>query len=202
MLAAVRRVLSADESIEIVGEAHSGEQVLPLALETQPDVVLLDIGMPGVDGIACARRIRERVPSARVVMLTAYDDPGSVRAAVEAGARGYILKSVASVDFADAVRRAGAGGEFELVGFPDEQEAGRAKADLSDRELSVLSGVHRGLTNREIGGELWVTEQTVKFHLRNIYRKLDAANRTEAVRRAYELGVLRLPESRLSHVPS
>ncbi len=186
MLSAIGRVLADRDDIELVGQATSGEQVLPLALRTRPDVVLLDIRMPGMDGIECARRVRAQLPGARILMLTAYGDPESVEAAQEAGADGYILKSVAAVDLAGAIHGSAGADGFLLVGFPDRDEG----VDLTDRETAVLRAVCEGLTNRQIGRELWISEQTVKFHLKKVFRKLDAANRKEAVERARERGLM------------
>lgn len=186
MVAAIRRVLSERDDIEIVGQATSGSEVLQRVVRSHPDVVLLDIGMPGVDGIECARRIRMHAPDVRILMLTAYGDPDSVDAAESAGADGYILKSVAAVDLAEAIHGS-ARGSFLVAGFPGSDADA---VSLTERETAVLRAVCEGLTNRQIGRELWITEQTVKFHLKNVFRKLDASNRRDAVKRAYERGLV------------
>jgi DNA-binding NarL/FixJ family response regulator len=151
-------------------------------VDARPDVVLLDIGMPGTDGIECARLLRERFPALRIVMLTAYGDPESLQAAERAGADGFVLKTVSAADLVESLR-AGPTGEFLVAGFPD-LEPGAAK--LTARERVVLQAVGDGLTNREIGRKLWITEETVKFHLKNLYRKLGASNRAELVGHARE----------------
>src|SRR5919197_3603604 len=187
MVAALRRVLSEREDVEIVGQAKSGEDVLPLVLETQPDVVLLDIGMPGRDGIQCARDIRAAQADARILMLTAYGDIDSVRAAERAGADGFLLKSIAATELVELLDAEAPKG-FALAGFPEETDL--TEAPLTDRERVVLQALSEGLTNREIGRELWISEETVKFHLKNLFRKLGTASRAEAVRHARERGLV------------
>ena len=193
MLAAIRRVLAERDDIRIVGEANAGDQVLPLVRRTRPDVVLLDVGMPGVDGIECARRIRRQFPEVRILMLTAYGDAGTIAEAEGAGADGYVLKSVAAVDLAEAIHDSTASEGFRLVGFP---ERGAADVDLTEREHAVLQALCEGLSNKQIGRQLWITDQTVRFHLKNVFRKLGAPNRAEAVRRAHERGLVWQGESR------
>jgi DNA-binding NarL/FixJ family response regulator len=184
MRAAVGRVLSERDDIEIVGRASGGAEVLPLVLETRPDAVLLDIGMPGVDGIECARQIRKSAPRVRILMLTAYGDPESIKAAERAGADGYILKSIPAVDLVELLNSPP--DEFVVAGFPDPEGDFR----LTARESAVLEALCEGLSNREIGRQLWITEPTVKFHLGNLFRKLGASNRTEVVKRARERGLV------------
>lgn len=187
MLAAIRRVLAERDDIEIVAEAAAGDEVVPLAVKTRPDIVLLDIGMPGMDGIECARRLRRRLPDVRILMLTAYGDPATIAEAEEAGADGYVLKSVAAVDLAEAIREATGSTRFLLAGFPD---PGTSDAELTERELAVLQAACDGLSNRQIGRLLWITDQTVRFHLKNVLRKLGVPSRAEAVRVAHERGLV------------
>ena len=180
MVEALRRVLSERDDIEIVGEATTGDAVLPLVVESRPDVVLLDIGLPGTDGIECARQIRGRLRAVRILMLTAYGDPESLKDAERAGADGFILKSIGAPDLV-ALLEAPAAEGFLVAGFP---EPDPASANLTQRERVVLRAIGDGLTNQDIGRELWISEETVKFHLKNLYRKLGAANRAELVTRA------------------
>jgi DNA-binding NarL/FixJ family response regulator len=186
MLAAARRVLSERDDVEIVGEATSGDEVLPLVRATRPDIVLLDVGMPVMDGIECAKQLRELLPQVRILMLSAYGDQQTIEAAQRAGANGYVLKSVTAVNLVEVLMATGSK-DFVLAGFPS-RETGAA--ELTERERAVLQAVADGLTNRQIARELWVTEQTVKFHLKNLFRKLDVSNRADAARRAREDGLV------------
>jgi DNA-binding NarL/FixJ family response regulator len=187
MLAGVRRALDCADDIEIVGEADAGTKVLPMIARTQPDVVLLDLRMPQLDGLTCLDLIRKRHPDVKVVVLSVFSDSDHIREALKRGAVGYIVKSVSPVDLAAAVRQALTEDVDHALGIAEEQGEGIAKADgLTKREIEILRAVAQGLSNQEIGERLWVTEQTVKFHLTNIYRKLGVENRTEAARYAYE----------------
>ena len=191
MLAGIRRALEQAEDIEVVGEAHSGSQVLPLVSRTNPDLVLLDIRMPGLDGLACLDQIRRRYPQVKVVVLSVFSDSEHIEAALKRGACGYIVKSVNPLDLPSAIRQAVEGTVYHALGLPELDEEAQAKqAGLTEREICILKAVARGLSNQAIGNELWVTEQTVKFHLTNIYRKLGVANRTEAARYAYQHGLV------------
>jgi DNA-binding NarL/FixJ family response regulator len=187
MLAGVRRALDSAQDIEVVGEADAGTKVLPMITRTEPDVVLLDLRMPQLDGLTCLDLIRKRHPDVKVVVLSVFSDSDHIKEALKRGAAGYIVKSVSPVDLAAAVRQALDEDLDHALGIAEEQGEGIAKADgLTKREIEILRAVAHGLSNHEIGEKLWVTEQTVKFHLTNIYRKLDVENRTEAARYAYE----------------
>ena len=194
MLEGIRRALETAEDIEIVGEAHTGAQVLPLVGRTNPDVVLLDMRMPQVDGLTCLDQIRKRYPKVKVIVLSVFSDSEHIEAALKRGASGYIVKSVNPLDLPSAIRQAVEGTVYHALGLPDVDETTTAKAaGLTEREIAILKAVARGLSNQAIGKELWVTEQTVKFHLTNIYRKLGVANRTEAARYAYQNGLVESP---------
>lgn len=194
MLAGIRRVLEEADDFEIVGEAHTGSQVLPLVARTNPDVVLLDMRMPGLDGLGCLERIRIRYPKVKVVVLSVFANPEQIQAALKRGASGYIVKNINPLDLASAIRQAVEGTVYHAVGLPELSEETIARsAGLTTRELAIIKAVARGLSNQAIGKELWVTEQTVKFHLTNIYRKLGVANRTEAARYAYQHGLVEGP---------
>jgi DNA-binding NarL/FixJ family response regulator len=191
MLAAVRRALMDAEGFEIVAEVSIGSQVVPAVRETAPDVVLLDLRMPELDGLACLERLRKHDPAVAVVILSSYSDPEQIDAARIGGARAYVVKTVEPVDLAGVLHTALAGGEFAVWGAdepPNARAQTAATAGLSDREAAVLAAVARGLSNREIGRQLWISEQTVKFHLRNVYIKLGVSSRTEAARYAYRTG--------------
>jgi DNA-binding NarL/FixJ family response regulator len=190
MLAAIRRALDTAEDFEIVGEVSVGSHVVPAARETKPDVVLLDMRMPELDGLACLERLRKHDPTIAVVILSSYSDKAQIEAARQAGALGYVVKTVEPVDLAGVLRSALSDESFAVWGVeePPADARNTGEVALSEREGVVLEAVARGLSNREIGRQLWISEQTVKFHLRNIYRKLGISSRTEAARYAYRNG--------------
>ena len=146
--------------------------------------------MPELDGLSCLERLRKHDPTVAVVILSSYSDPEQIEAARLGGARGYVVKTVEPVDLATVLRTALSSTSFTVWGTESEpvadQQAGATV--LSERETAVLDAVARGLSNREIGRQLWISEQTVKFHLRNVYRKLGISSRTEAARYAYRTG--------------
>ena len=194
MVEGIRHALEPAEDIEVVGEASVGSQVLPLVRRLSPDVVLLDMRMPQMDGLLCLDGIRKHCPKVKVIVLSVFSDPEHIQAAFRHGASGYIVKSVNPVDLPSAIRQAVEGTVFHAIGVPESNDAAVGKASgLTERELGILKAVARGLSNSAFGKELWVTEQTVKFHLTNIYRKLDLANRTEAARYAFEHGLVDSP---------
>lgn len=185
----VRRALEEEQDIEVVGEATNGAKVLPLIGQTRPHLVVLDISMPQLDGLACLDQIRKRHPDLKVVILSASGDPDRVQAALARGATAYVLKSVDVRDLASALRQAMEGTVFQALGVHSDGEPA-GSAGLTKRETAILKAVARGLTNQAIGREFWVSEQTVKFHLRNIFRKLEVGSRTEAARYAFEHGLV------------
>jgi DNA-binding NarL/FixJ family response regulator len=193
MRSAVRSALERADGLEIVGEAETGHGVLALARSTEADVVLLDIRMPGTDGFQCLDVLRQRHPDLKVVMFTALDDPATISKAMNGGASGYVMKSVDPSELASVLRQICAGNVFRAV--TDSAPSGGAGAvfGLTGKECDVLGALARGLTNRAIAKEFWLAEQTVKFHLTNIYRKLGVHSRTEATRYAYEKGLVRSP---------
>jgi DNA-binding NarL/FixJ family response regulator len=190
MIAAIRSALEADRSMEITGEATSGAQVLPLIARALPDVVLVDLNLPEVDGLTCLERIREQHPKVKVIVFSAVDDPDRIAHALRSGACAYLVKSVDPSDLAAVIRQAVAG-SFFCTGGLKVPPARRTKeeAGLSTRESEILECVARGLSNRAIAEALWLSDQTVKFHLHNIYRKLAVANRTEAAKYAFDNGL-------------
>jgi DNA-binding NarL/FixJ family response regulator len=189
MLGGIREALSAESDMEIVGEATSGAQVLPLVSHTKPDLVLLDLRMPELDGLACLERIRQRYPHVKVAVLSVSNDPGEIGRVLERGACAYIVKSIDVGDLAAAIRQAVSGAFFCVGDLGMAEASARNEAGLSDREVEILGGVTRGLSNGAIAKELWLSDQTVKFHLHNIYRKLGVRNRTEAAKYAFEHGL-------------
>jgi DNA-binding NarL/FixJ family response regulator len=185
-------VLSGEEGIDLVGEAGDGTTAVSLALSTRPDVVLLDVRMPGLSGIATCAHIAAELPTARIVMLTSSDEEADLYEAIKNGASGYLLKDASIDEVAQAVRVVADGQslispamasklleEFKQLARP---EPGVRKApQLTARELEVLVQVARGHNNREIARTLFITENTVKNHVRNMLEKLQLHSRTEAV---------------------
>lgn len=194
--------LQEDGDIKVVAEAGNGEAVKELLEQFQPDVAVLDIRMPHATGIEVTRWIREKALPIRVLILTAYDDDPFVLAAMQAGANGYVLKNAEAEDITAAVRKIAHG---RTVLDPDVAQKvithmiGGAVAEptpetLTDREREILQLAAVGLTNKAIGVKLSISDRTVQGHLASIYAKLGVNSRTEAVTRALQLGVIRLPE--------
>lgn len=188
ILAGLRRAFEREEDIEVVGEARTGLQLMAMIERRSPDLVLLDLNMPGLDGIACVERISARWPQIKTVILSACDDRATIDEALEAGARSYIVKSVASIDVAAVLRQTHSGVVYHAPTAPRPDRRARASVAsiLTEREATILAAIADGMTTRAISQQLWVSEHTVKFHLTNIYRKLGVSNRTAAVRLACE----------------
>jgi DNA-binding NarL/FixJ family response regulator len=192
ILQGLRRTLEACDDIDVVGEARSGDEIVPLVERRRPDVVLLDMRMPGMASVECIRRIKQSWPEVKTVVLSASEDRATIDSAVHAGANAYVLKSVSALDIPALVRQVAAGATL----YPTPAQADGAASEtsdapsLTDREATILSAVAGGMTTRAISAELWVTEHTVKFHLTNIYRKLGVSNRSGAVRYAFEHGLI------------
>jgi DNA-binding NarL/FixJ family response regulator len=184
MIDAIRTALESEPEIEIVGEAQSGQEALRVVERTRPDVVLLDLRMPGMNGFSVLDDLREHQPNVKVVILSGVDEPRVIDAALRRGAEAYVLKQVEPRDLATAIRQAKESTIFHPVATPP-AAAIPPDVDLSPKELTILRGVAGGSSNKELARALWVSEQTVKFHLTNIYRKLGVANRTEAAHYAH-----------------
>ena len=196
MLEAIRVQLERQDDISVVGCVDSGEPVVALVGQTGPDVVLLDVRMPGMDGLTVLEQLQARYPSIAVVMLSGIEDPALVRAALERGAAAFVLKGIDPRDLAGAVRQVMRGTIFRALDRPGVGAlSALEEAGLSPRELSILEALESGGSNREIAERLFVAEQTVKFHLTNIYRKLGVSSRTEAVHYAYANGLVERPLS-------
>lgn len=194
ILEGIRSALGTSEDIEVVGEAREGTEILPLVNSLSPDIVLLDLRMPKMDGFACLELLRRRYPELKVVILSAWDDAEHIAAALKRGACGYIVKSISPLDLPSILRQVMNGNVFHVIDDPESNQLREAEATgLTKREVEILACVAQGLSNRAIGERLWVTEQTVKFHLTSIFRKLNVSNRTEAAHTAYRLGIVESP---------
>jgi DNA-binding NarL/FixJ family response regulator len=191
--AGVRGMLEGEPDLEVVGEAGSGAEAVTAVRALRPDVVLMDLRMPGLDGAAATAQVLAAVPTTRVVVLTTYETDGDILRAVEAGAAGYLLKDVSRADLVNAVRVAARG---ETVLAPSvatrllRQVRRPQHESLSPREVEVLRLVGAGLSNIEIGRRLHITEATVKTHLLRTFAKLGVSDRTAAVTTAMAAGLL------------
>lgn len=194
----LRTMLGLHGDLEVVGEAGDGAAAVREAVRLMPDVVLMDMRMPELDGVAATRAVRERLPATQVVALTTYADEPTVQAVLAAGAIGYLLKDASSADLASAVRAAAAGrptlapeAALALIHQAARPAGGTPGADLTDREREVLELMARGRSNGEIAAALIVSRSTVKFHVSNVLAKLGTTNRTEAVALALQHGLVR-----------
>lgn len=195
--AGIRRVLDAEGDIETVGEAATAERAVFEALESRPDVVLMDVVMPGKSGIEGLPALLNAVPDARVLMLSMQDDPRYVREAFEAGARGYVLKDAADTDVVDAVRAVAAGERYvhptlgaRLVAAESEERKRAASDPLSEREREVLRLLALGHTNQEIAALLYISVRTAETHRAHVMQKLGLSSRAELVRYALDHGLV------------
>jgi len=186
-------MFSGDDGFEVIGEAANGAQAVTLACALEPDVILMDLRMPEMDGVAAIAELARRKVTARVLVLTTYDTDSDVVRAVEAGATGYLLKDSPRGDLLRAVRAA-ARGEAALSPSVATRLLGQVRAPaqepLSQREFEVLELVARGATNREAAAKLFISEATVKTHLLHIYAKLGVSDRAAAVAEAFQRGLL------------
>jgi DNA-binding NarL/FixJ family response regulator len=189
MVAAVRTTLEDEPDTEIVGETQAGHQLLPLVGRTAPDIVLLDLNMPGMDGLRCLELLRERYPKVKTIVFSGSDDPAAVEASFARGAVAFIQKTVDPGDLAGAIRQAIAGNVHFAAGQGSPLPP-QPKWDLTSREVDVLRALAAGQSNKQIAKEFWLSSHTIKYHLTNIYRKLEVSGRTEAVRQAYEHGLI------------
>jgi len=194
----IRGMLASDRGFEVVGEAADGTEAVALTLRERPNVVLMDLRMPDLDGASATAEIRARRPETQILVLTTYDTDADIVRAIEAGAIGYLLKDVPHEELSRAVRAA-ARGEPVLAPAVAERLMDRARGAIGDaltaREIDVLQLAARGLSNSEIAQELFVSATTVKAHLAHIYRKLGVSDRTAAVTTALERQIIRLDDA-------
>ncbi|HEX4681549.1 MAG TPA: response regulator transcription factor [Gemmatimonadaceae bacterium] len=190
--AGVRALIDEAEDLQVVAEGRDGAEAVELFEQYQPDVVVMDVRMPNVDGVRAIRDIVASHPEARILALTSYDGDADIYRAIQAGARGYLLKDTLGTSLIDAVRKAAAGERIipediagRLADFIDQEE-------LTPRELEVLELAAKGMRNREIARAISRSEETVKVHLKNVMRKLGVADRTEAVTLALRRGLIHI----------
>jgi len=190
----LRGMLLAEDDLTVVAEAGGAAEAVAAVRAHEPDVVLMDLRMPGGDGVEATARVLAQRPATRVVVLTTYDTDADILRAVEAGAAGYLLKDASRAELAQAIRAA-ARGETVLAPSVAAKLVSRMRSpvELSRREIEVLRLVARGRTNAEIGRELLISEATVKTHLLRTFAKLDVSDRTAAVTAALERGILPAP---------
>ena len=199
----LRTLLELEGGVEIVGEAANGQDALNAYAEFKPDVVLMDIRMPGIDGVEATRRLCASWPEARVIILTTFDDDANVFEGLRAGAVGYLLKDLSGQELANAVRTVYKGGalieptvakrvmaEFARLHPPARAINEGLPKPLSERELEVLRLVSSGLSNREIGNKLGLSEGTVKNYVTSVLQKIGVHDRTQAALRGRELGLI------------
>jgi DNA-binding NarL/FixJ family response regulator len=193
-------VLSTQPDFDVVGEAADGSEVVRLAETLLPDVILLDLEMPGMDGVVAMEKLRENGSGAHTIVFTAYDTDERILGSLRAGARGYLLKGASRAELFDAIRTVHSGGSLlqpmvtgRLLDHMRHERDTPERETLTPRELEVLALLAQGLPNKEIADSLYIGERTVKFHVSSILAKLDAANRTEAARIAISRGLIEQP---------
>lgn len=197
----VNTLLSIHDDVEIIAEAENGQDAIEKTAEYQPDVILMDLRMPGMGGVAATKEIKEKHPESRVIVLTTFDDDESIFDALRAGAVGYLLKDVSSQKLIEAIRTTAAGGSFLQPSVASKIVAGISRQTsapvqqtlvepLSKRELEILQHIGQGSSNREIANELFLSEGTVKNHVTNILGKMGVRDRTQAALMGKEMGLI------------
>jgi DNA-binding NarL/FixJ family response regulator len=203
-----REMLDREEDLQVVAEAGDGEQAVQLAAEHRPDIIIMDIAMPKLNGIEATRQIKAANPTASILVLTAYDDDQYVFAFLEAGAAGYLLKDVSTGDLIQAIRAVHTGESVlhpavarKVIDYFSRRSAERRAEEsdsfeqLTDREMEVLRLAGKGMTNREIAHELTISVRTAQVHLSNVFSKIGVGSRTEAVLYALRKGWLILEDT-------
>jgi len=187
-----RELIQHEDDMEVVGEAGDGEEAVELATQTHPDVIIMDVNMPKLNGIEATKQIKVKLPSTAILILSAYDNDQYISALLEAGAAGYLLKNIKGKELIDAVRAVHAGESVlhpkiarkvlnRLITPGSRIDSEPAVNVLSERELEVLKLAAKGLNNRDIADQLFLSIRTVQAHLGNIFNKLDVGSRTEAI---------------------
>lgn len=186
-------LIAAYPDLQLIGEAGNGQEAIAQYRTLRPDVVLMDLSMPVMTGVEAIRAITIEFPAARIIALTTWDGDADIHRALEAGARGYLLKDVVSDEVAGAIRQVHAGGRAIPLDVAQRLAQHTPRVDLTDREIEVLAHMARGLSNKEIGVALGRTEATIKVHVLHILQKLDAPDRTGAVTIGLQRGIIHLP---------
>ncbi len=188
----IASLLANESDLELVAEAASGQEAVDLHRALQPDVTLMDLKLPDLDGVTATRMIREEFPQARIIALTSYDGDQEIYRALEAGARGYLLKEMVHTDVLRAIRVVHSGKRLIPPEVAERLSEYFPQIVLTEREVQVLSFVARGMANKDIANRLGTASGTIKMHVQNILSKLGAADRTHAVTIALERGILHL----------
>jgi len=202
----MRNLLERERDLEVIGEASDGEEVIRLVSELKPDVVLMDIVMPKLSGIEATKQIKQVSPTTSVLILTAYSDTHYILGLLEAGACGYLLKSAHSGEITGAIRAVQSGESVldpvvtrkllqRIVGIARGSGEGEARERLSRREIEILRLASRGMSNKDIANELFLTVRTVKAHLTNIFNKMGVGCRTNAITKALRAGYISLDDT-------
>jgi DNA-binding NarL/FixJ family response regulator len=200
-----RNLIEQEEDMQVVGEASDGAEAVSLVTELKPDVALVDIAMPTLNGIEATKQIKEKHPATAVLILTAYDNDQYIVALLEAGAAGYLLKNVSGKELISAIRSVHAGESVlhpviarkvfgRLAGGKIEPEKTPGEEELSEREIEVLKLAAGGMSNQDIADKLFLSRRTVQSHLSNIFRKMDVGSRTEAILQALRTGLVTLDD--------
>jgi DNA-binding NarL/FixJ family response regulator len=192
VLAGLASIIGMQRDMIVVAEAANGRQAVELWRKHRPDVTLLDLRMPKLDGVGVIDEIRKEDTSARIIILTTYDTDNEVYRAIKAGAKGYLLKDARREELLDCIRKVNRGDTCIPQELVQKLAAGMSGEILTGRELGVLALLARGKSNKEIGANLFISETTVKGHLRHIFTKLDVLSRTEAVTVASRRGLVQL----------
>lgn len=200
----IQLLLETEEDLHVIGHAENGLQAVEMATKLSPDVILMDVRMPEMDGVTATREILKSRPQQGIIILTTFDDDETIFEGLKAGARGYLLKDISSEEMADAVRTVSAGealiqpsitrkvlSEFSrLAASPTPEQTVHLVEPLTEREMEVLKALAKGYSNKEIAESLFITEGTVKNHVSNLIAKLEVRDRTQAVLKAQELKIL------------
>jgi len=192
VLEGLAAIIGRQADMKVVAQAANGREAVDLWQKHRPDVTLLDLRMPSLDGVGAIIEIRRERPSARVIVLTTFDSDNEIARAIKAGARGYLLKDARREELLDCIRKVDAGETFFPPALTAKLAESMSSEPLTGRELDVLTLLAKGKSNKEIGRHLFITETTVKSHLRSIFSKLNVLSRTEAITTASRRGLVQL----------